>query len=278
VGDVSNTLAPVAALAKSSLDAVVFFEQIGWDPAKADAIAAEADARLAAARAGLPARVEIRLAAHAPHSVSAALFARLGERGLAALHLAESKDEGDFLRAGDGDWRAFLSSRVGDVAWQPPGVSPVAYVDGLGILKPGVVAAHCVHVDAEDVARLARSGASVVVCPRSNRTIGVGLPPVDALREAGVTLALGTDSLASAPSLDLSDEMAALQHELPDLDPAVIVEMATAGGARALGRPDLGTLAAGQRAAFAYARASRETLDPLRFLTSGQARPRRVVL
>src|SRR5438046_2382045 len=71
VGDVSNTLDSVAALAGSSLRAVVFHEVLGWDPARADAALAEADARAAGA-----AGVRIRLAAHAPHSVSPALFAK----------------------------------------------------------------------------------------------------------------------------------------------------------------------------------------------------------
>jgi cytosine/adenosine deaminase-related metal-dependent hydrolase len=276
IGDVSNALGHLPALGRSSVDAVVFYEQIGWDPARADAIADAARDRLDALRPWLPANVEVRLAAHAPHSVSAPLFRRLVRADLGALHLAESPDESAFLRNGNGDWGAFLRSRVGEIAWNPPAVSPVAYVDGLGVLQPGLLAAHCVHVDADDRARLARSGTAVVVCPRSNRTIGVGLPPVAALRAAGVPLALGTDSLASAPSLDLAEEMAALQRELPGLEPAFIVHMATAGGARALGRPQLGTLDPGRRAALAFAPADASLRSPEAFLTSGEARVRRV--
>ncbi len=274
VGDVSNGLAHLGRLGASRLDAVVFFEQLGWDPAEAEAIAAAADARLAAlAAGGLARNVELRLAAHAPHSVSAALFRQLLERGgPAALHLAESADETRFLCDGKGAWSQFLRERVGEIAFSPPGVSPVAYVDALGVLKPGLLAAHCVHVDAADRARLLRSGAVVVVCPRSNRSLGVGIPPVPELLADGVGVALGTDSLASAPSLELADEMVALQREFPALDPAVIVRLATEGGARALGRPHLGTIAAGKRAAFAFARADGPLDDPLRFLVSGAAR------
>lgn len=274
VGDVSNALAHLDRLGESRLDAVVFFEQLGWDPAKAGAIAASADARLAAlAASGVAPNVELRLAAHAPHSVSAALFRELLERGgPAALHLAESADEARFLRDGNGDWGRFLRARVGEIAFSPPGVSPVAYVDGLGVLKPGLVAAHCVHVDAADRGRLLRSGTAVVVCPRSNRSLGVGIPPVPELLADGVCLALGTDSLASAPSLALSDDMVTLQREFPALDPAVIVRLATEGGARALGRPHLGTIAVGKRASFAFARADGPLDDPLRFLVSGAAR------
>jgi len=274
VGDVSNGLAHLERLGESRLDAVVFFEQLGWDPAKAGAIAAAADAQLAAlAAAGVASNVELRLAAHAPHSVSAALFRELLQRGgPAALHLAESPEETRFLRDGNGDWSHFLRSRVGKIAFSPPGVSPVAYVDGLGVLGPGLVAAHCVHVDATDRSRLLRSGTSVVVCPRSNRGLGVGIPPVPELLADGVNVALGTDSLASAPSLELADDMVALQREFPVLDPAVIVRLATEGGARALGRPQLGTIAVGKRAALAFARADGALDDPLPFLVSGAAR------
>ncbi len=276
IGDVSNALAHLPALGRSSVDAIVFYEQIGWDPARADAIADAARDRVAALRPSLPANVEVRLAAHAPHSVSAPLFRRLVAERLGALHLAESPDESAFLIDGDGDWGAFLGSRVGTVAWTPPRQSPVAYVDSLGVLAPGLLAAHCVHVDAADRRRLAQSGTAVAVCPRSNRTIGVGLPPVEELRAAGVRLALGTDSLASSPSLDLAEEMAALQRELPRLEPAFIVHMATAGGARALGRPQLGTLEPGRRAALAFAPADASLTSPEAFLTSGEARVRRV--
>jgi cytosine/adenosine deaminase-related metal-dependent hydrolase len=278
VGDVSNTLAHLPALGRSTLDAVVFFEQIGWDPAKADAIADAAVGRLAELAATLPRNVELRLAAHAPHSVSAPLLRRLAVHGLGAIHLAESPDESVFLRIGNGAWGTFLRERVGDIPWKPPGSSPVEYVEELGVLKPGLVAAHCVQVDATDRELLRDAGAAVVVCPRSNRAIGVGLPPVAALHALGVPLALGTDSLASAATLDLVDDMAALRRELPELPPALIVEMATAGGAKALGRPELGTLEPGKRAVFAYARAEPGLEAPLEFLTSGEARTRRVAL
>ena len=66
--------------------------------------------------------------------------------------------------------------------------------------------------------------------------------------------------------------MLALSREFPALDPAVIVRIATEAGARALGRPQLGTIAPGKRAAFAFARANGPLEDPLHFLVSGAAR------
>ena len=280
VGDVSNALDHLDLLVASSLEAVVFFELIGWDPAQAGATLEKADARLAAVGGEGPApNLAVRLAAHAPHSVSGELFRRLVARGgPAALHLAESPDETRFLASGDGAWRAFLAERGGEVAFAPPGVSPVAYVAGLGVLRPGLVAAHCVQVDAADRRRLAAAGVAVAVCPRSNRALGVGIPPVPELIADGVLVALGSDSLASAPSLDLLDDAVALHREFPSLDAKVVVQMATQNGARALGLAELGTLAPGKRAALAFAAAAGAIEDPLEFLLSGDARLERVRL
>jgi len=275
IGDVSNELAHLDLLSASHLTAVVFHELLGWNPARAAAIAEEADAR----RLGPQGEgVEVRLAAHAPHSVSPALFAELVKRGgPAAIHLAESAEESRFLLRGDGAWMRFLERRgLGDLPFDPPGASPVRYLEDLGALQAGLVAAHCVYVDAADRARLAARGVHVAVCPRSNLNLGVGLPAVPDLLEAGVRLCLGTDSLASVDSLDLIDDAAALHEEFPDVDPAVIVEMATAGGARALGLDGLGAIAPGMKAELAFARADRVPEDPAAFLVSGEARPRRV--
>ncbi|HET7294789.1 MAG TPA: amidohydrolase family protein [Vicinamibacteria bacterium] len=275
VADVSNALDHLDLLEGAPFESVVFFEQIGWDPARAEEVLERADRRLRELPAG---RTAVHLAAHAPHSVSAALMRGLVARGgPRALHLAESADEVRFLRDGRGPWRAFLEGRVGEVPFVPPAKSPVAYVAELGALKAGLVAAHCAEVEAADVRRLAAARVSVVACPRSNRTIGEGVPPVPDLLAAGVNVALGTDSLASTPSLEVLDDAVALAREFPELAPATIVRMATTGGARALGLSDLGGLAPGRRAALAFAAASGPLNEPHRFLLSGAARLRRAV-
>jgi cytosine/adenosine deaminase-related metal-dependent hydrolase len=148
----------------------------------------------------------------------------------------------------------------------------VRHLERLGVLEPGLVAVHCVQVDEDDCRTLKQSGVHVALCVRSNERLGVGLPPVPRLLELGVPLCLGTDSLASVDSLKMEDEMHAVRRAYPDLPAASIVEMATLGGARALGLPDLGTLAPGQTAALAYADVDRCPDDPLELLVSGQAR------
>ncbi len=277
VGDVSNTLGHLDVLAASRLSAVVFLELLAWDPAKAEATLAWADERVSAAASSLRPGLEVRLAAHAPHSVSAALLRLLVARGgPAAIHLAESRDEAAFLADGAGDWPAFLAMRgLGHVPFAPPGRSPVAYAESLGVLHPRLVAAHGVQVDAADRETLVRRGVHLVLCPRSNRNLGVGEADVPALRAAGVGLALGTDSLASAETLDVLDDAVQLRRSFPGLSSAAIVRMATLGGAEALGLSDLGAVAPGRSAALVFA-AGDVPGDPHDFLLSGEARLRPV--
>ncbi len=273
IGDVSNTLGHIERLASSCLSAVVFLELLAWDPAKARSTLVWADGQASAAAAWLRPGLEVRLAAHALHSVSPDLLRLLaGRGGPAAIHLAESPDESAFLLSGDGAWPAFLERRgLGHVAFSPPGVSPVRYAEDLGLLHPRLVAAHAVQVDAADRELLARRGVHVVLCPRSNRNLGVGTADVPALLAAGVRLALGTDSLASVESLDVLEDAILLRRSFPDLDPAAIVRMATLGGAEALGFDDLGAIAPGKRAALAFAAGVGPEADPHEFLLSGDA-------
>jgi cytosine/adenosine deaminase-related metal-dependent hydrolase len=280
LGEVSNTLAPLERLSRSSLDAVVFLELLSWDPAKAEATLAWGDEMLRRHASSLRPGLELRLAAHAPHSVSAELLRLVASRGgPASIHLAESPEEVEFLVDGSGRWPAFLASRgLAHVRHAPSGKSPVRYADGLGVLHERLVAAHGVQLDAADRALLAERGVHVVACPRSNARLGVGTADVPALLAAGVRLALGSDSLASASSLDVLDDAVLLHAQFPALPPAAILRMATLGGAEALGFPELGAIARGRRAALAYAPAPGVPKDPESFLLSGEARLERVGL
>jgi cytosine/adenosine deaminase-related metal-dependent hydrolase len=275
VADVSNTLQPVAALRKGRMRALVLHELLAWDPAAARRVLDEARARVAEMDGG---RVTVRLAAHAPHSVSPALLAMLAEGGgPAGIHLAESPDEVAFLHHGDGAWGAFLERRgLGHVRFDPPRVSPVAYLEAARALHPGLIAAHCVQAGADDLALLARRGVHVAVCPRSNAALGVGRPPLPAMLEAGLSVCVGTDSLASVDTLNVLDDVAALHRAFPVVPAAALIAMATVNGARALGMDDLGTIAPGRAAALAYARSDAPVTDPEGFVVSGETRLRPV--
>jgi cytosine/adenosine deaminase-related metal-dependent hydrolase len=272
IGDVSDTLASVTPLALSSLRSVVFHEVLGWDPARTADVLTEADGRWMRLDTG-SASMRVLMAAHAPHSVSRELFTALKSRGgISALHLAESPDEVRFLRDGGGEWPGFLARRgLGHVKFEPPHLSPVEYVESLGVLSPGLLAAHAVQVSDLDICILAQRNVSVVLCPSSNRNLGVGTAPAARLVRGGIRVCLGTDSLASGDSLDVAREMAEVHRTFPDLSPRAIVRMATAAGAAALGFAELGTIALGRRAALAFARGPVAGDDPERFVVSGEA-------
>ena len=121
-----------------------------------------------------------------------------------------------------------------------------------------------------------RAGCRSSCARAATARLDVGLAPVPELRAAGVRLAIGTDSLASVPSLDLWEDVLALHRAFPSLEPEWLVRTATQGGAEALGLPDLGRIAPGAEGAFAFAEGPRSMPDPLAFLLSGEARLRGV--
>ncbi len=132
------------------------------------------------------------------------------------------------------------------------------YLSDLGALGPQTLLAHGVQVDADDLALVAAAGSAVAHCPHSNTRLLNGRLPLGAYRAAGVRLALGTDSLASAPSLSLWGE-AAYAADLhasagEPLTPTEALRLATLGGADALDiANDLGSLEPGKLALFASA-------------------------
>lgn len=252
VGDISNTLAAFDPLTRSPLGGVVFHELIRFSAPDPDAFVAEACERIEAL--GSHPRVRASLAAHAPYSVAPRLFGairRAMDRYPSApfsVHLSESRDEVELIAKGTGAWKMFLE-QVGawDPQWIAQGGSPVAYLDACGFLDPRLLAVHGVQMTGDDLARIASAGATLVACPRSNARTGAGVPPVSAFYASGVRVAVGTDSLASTPDLNLFSELAALRALAPDVPAARLLASATREGARALGfDTDYGTIEPGK--------------------------------
>ena len=276
VGDVSNALAHLDLLEDSSLRARVFFELIGWDPAAAERVLGAAHARLGSLN--LSDTVTVSLAAHAPHSVSPALLRAIVEAGgVSALHLAESPHERRFLHGRDGEWSAFLTRRgLGHVAFVPPHLSPVGYLDRLGVLQPGLVAAHGSRWT-RPTARCSPRVGSPSSCARAATARSTSASPPSRScappecgwpsgRTAWPACPASTSGRTSWPSIAPS----------PSLEAEWLVRTATQGGAEALGMHDLGRIARGAEAAFAFAEGPRSMPDPLAFLLSGEARLRGV--
>lgn len=126
---------------------------------------------------------------HSPYTVSAELYAACAALGLPiSTHLAESEAEQQWLASGSGSWTAFSS-----ILPPPPGQTAVRHLAEHGLLNDRMVAAHCVKVDAEEIALLAEHDVAVAHCPRSNALLGCGIAPLAELRAAGVRVGLGTD-------------------------------------------------------------------------------------
>lgn len=180
------------------------------------------------------------LAPHAPYTVSDATFRKVaklvGEVDVPVhIHLHETEEEIERSLA-------------------EHGARPIERLRRLGVLGPGLIAVHSVHLTDEEIVLLARHGSSVVHCPSSNLKLASGFAPVARLLAAGVNVALGTDGAASNNRLDTMQEMrlAALLAKAVARDAQAVpahaaLRAATLGGARALGlEAGIGSIATGK--------------------------------
>lgn len=279
VGDIANGAWAAPLLARSGLRGLAFHEIFGFAASDTESILDAAAQRLETIDAD-PAVLAARdrfttvLTPHAAHTTSFPLLKALGGRAVASgemlsIHVAESEEESQLLRDGTGPFKDFLVERGSwDPAFKAPGQTPVEYLERLGVLTPRTLAVHCVHLDHQDISRLQARGVTVVTCPRSNQRLGVGKAPVPKLLSSGIQVALGTDSLASAPDVDVFTEVAHLRQEHPGLSPAAALRIATLNGARALGiAKDLGSIEEGKLAALTVVGLNDPNDDPLEAVT-----------
>ena len=282
VGDISNTLASFAPLTRSALAAVVFYELIRFNVADAQGFVDTAWEELN--RLVPTDRVRASLAAHAPYSVAPLVFRAIRKAidrdpfAPSSVHLAESIEELEFIRSGGGPWRRLLEDLgVWDPAWVPPGGSPVQFLDESGFLDARVLAVHGVQMTADDLERLAARGATVVTCPRSNGHTGAGAPPIADFYESGVRVAVGTDSLASSPDLNVFAELATMRALAPDVPATALLDSATRQGARALGFDgDYGTIEPGKLARLIAVEIPPLTIDVEEYLVAAGIRPEQI--
>ncbi|MFZ2630484.1 MAG: amidohydrolase [Desulfosalsimonadaceae bacterium] len=179
---------------------------------------------------------------HSPYTCSAETLKKAKQAAnrlgvLFQIHVAETKFERDQSLAATG-------------------MTPVAYLDSLGVLDENTLAVHAVWVDETDMDILARRRVNIAHAPESNMKLAAGVAPVPRMLEKGLTVGLGTDGCASNNNLDLFGEMdmAAKLHKVTASDPTVmsartVVRMATIMGARAIGLGDrIGSLEPGKQA------------------------------
>lgn len=246
VGDASFSGAAATACAELGLRAIVYLEVFG----EPDALATRFDPLRERIAGSLSERVRLGISPHAPYTVTPELYHACSELGLpVATHLSESEAELEYLRTGEGPW-----SPLADVLVPPPGETGTRLLAREGLLDRRVLAAHCVHVDDEEIALLAAHDVAIAHCPRSNAYLGCGIAPLEELRAAGIRIGIATDSPASTPSFDMFAEMRAAiegartRARRPEaLRAHEALELATLGGARALGlEADTGSLAPGK--------------------------------
>jgi cytosine/adenosine deaminase-related metal-dependent hydrolase len=247
VGDCSFSGAAAVGMDELGLRGIVYLEVFGADPDVALPQFEELRARIEP----LPERIVVGVSPHAPYSVSAEVYRACAGLGLpVATHISESDSEVRYLLDGGGPWRTI------DWLVDPPGATATRLLAREGLLDAGVVAAHCVVVEPDEIALLAEHDVAVAHCPRSNAYVGCGIAPLRELRAAGLRVGLGTDGVSSTPSHDFFDElravvmMARARERRPDaLTATEALELGTLGSARALQLDDeIGTLAPGKRA------------------------------
>lgn len=256
VGDIAYGPESLAICADMGLGGTFFWEVFGITADMLESRLAEMEFPLEIAR-NFEGRFEAGISPHSPYTsgpdlIKAAHALVIAEKSEYAIHVAESPAETELLTSGKGALAPVADQFVRN--FKPPGTTTVGYLNRLGVLD-GAAAIHCVNVTSADAAVLAAKARGVVLCPRSNAYLHTGIAPARKLHKAGVTLALGTDSLGSNHDLDLFEEARALASIAPDISAQEIVGMITHGGAKVLGLSDrFGALSPGMQADLAIFR------------------------
>lgn len=227
---------------------------------------------------------------HSPYTVSKEVLQRIRsvseQKNLRqCMHIAESKDEIQLLQRKNNGIEKIYKIAGWDIDRAPKSSSSFEYLNRIGFLSPYLLAVHAVQVTDEDIRLIKKSKTSIAHCPRSNKELGVGRMPLKKFLNAGITVGLGTDSLASSPSLSMWDEMryALKIHKRDGITAQDIFKLATIGGAKALGLDkEIGTLEPGKKADIIavplpskdkgdiYSNLLRETTTPLMTIVNGK--------
>jgi len=263
VGDSMYSRTSMAAIGRSGIRARAYQEVFGLDDNKISETMARLQDVLEELEEEKSELTEIGIFPHATYTVSASLYHTIAEfaraRGMKmATHLAESKEESVYIRSGSGILALDLREKVGwdYLSHEPFGVTPVKYLQQWNVYGSDFMAVHCVHVAPPDIQALARYDVAVAHCPKSNAKLGCGIAPLPAFLRAGIRVGFGTDSPASSNIMDMFGEMRTaiflhrgVEHDAGVLGAAECVQLATLGGARALGMEDrIGSLESGKQA------------------------------
>jgi cytosine/adenosine deaminase-related metal-dependent hydrolase len=218
--------------------------------------------------------VKIGISPHATYTVSSRLFELIAQYSIIngvplSIHAAEAVDEMALLTSGEGFFNEVYEEF--GLEWYSPLCSPIEYLDRLGVLSARPLLAHCVHVSESDLKRLSSNGAAVAHCPKSNAKFGHGIAPLEAMMNAGISVGLGSDSVASNNVCDMLEEsrfaaLAARNHSERKgfVSARDVLKAATLEGARALNLDRLiGSLEPGKQADMAVVSLSNTAQQPV---------------
>jgi cytosine/adenosine deaminase-related metal-dependent hydrolase len=276
VGDISGFCGATRDVLRASpLRAVSFGEVLGLAKARPRA---EESLRRAIDDSHATERLRIGITPHAPYTVDLPMYQQCIElahekKMPLATHLAESNDEREFLMHHAGPFRAVWDSLD---SWAEPVTtfsgSPIEFAAAVGLLEIGALLAHVNYCDDEEMKLLSHGRASVVYCPRTHRYFGHPPHRWRAMLNRGINVAVGTDSCASSPNLNILDELRLLRQIAPEMSALQLFELVTLRAARALHMDrEIGSLVPG-KVADLVAFESR-TADPLNEILTSAALP-----
>lgn len=265
VADITSTGAACTAAQKLGLRGVIYREVAAMDKSRVPYAIRSAENDILHWREEVDQdRITIGIAPGAVYAIHPSVFTQVSECARkmnlpVAMRLAGSCEEYNFVKRGSSMFAVHTmdDSKRGYVEippWMPTGVTPVRYALNWGAFESSnVLVIHAVHVDDDDIKKLREYNVSICTCARSNAQLGMGIAPLGAFLRAGLNVGFGTDSPAATESIDMISEMRMsmlIQRAFDTrrfLDSSTVLELATIGGARALGIDDkVGSLEIGK--------------------------------
>ena len=280
LADITTAGRSEPGLVASALRGIVFSEVIGLKQARGEQTSSLACDWLHSPEPGRS-RIRRGLSPHAPYSTAGSVYENaVNQCKTLATHLAELPEELELLACGTGRLRDFLERiNAWDPTWKPLSDHPADYLRKGELRQADWLVAHGNYLKPADFwqfrpqAAPADQRVTVVYCPRTSARFGHGPHPYRDMIKEGAVVCLGTDSLASAPSLSILDEIRFLSRLNPETEPSLLLTMGTLGGAWALRIDDeVGSLVPEKKADLAIVELLEDGIadsDPARLVVEG---------
>jgi aminodeoxyfutalosine deaminase len=256
VGDISNSSLTTSVKSSSPIDYFTFVETFGFHPSRATRAM---DIALLIWYRFNDEGLKASIVPHSPYSVSKELFEEIRNlddsmSSIVSIHNQESPAENEFFKTGKGPLRQHIveNLRIDASHWKPTTKNSLESVLPLIAENKKLLLIHNTFTTASEISTLRKlrrtDNVFMVLCPNSNLFIENSLPLVDMFRAEGMSICLGTDSLASNHQLSILSEMVTLQHHFANIELSELLTWACLNGAKALEMDDkLGTLEVGKK-------------------------------